>query len=167
MITVRVQVEKDVISAFNQAITNSPKLLETAFNREVGRLRTRIVAALREDPGPVAYADQGRLRWKSERQRRAFFATNGFGGGIPYRRTGALQQAYDVRKESSENGGILLVTNSSPVADYVVGESTQPYHLDTGWPQVADVVVQFEEIATEALIETWLTVTDLTAGVPT
>jgi hypothetical protein len=164
---VRIIIPNDIISAYNDTITNSPKLLETAFNRQVTRLRGRILNALQEDPGPVVYADQGRLRWKSDRQRRAFFATNGFGGGIPYRRTGALQKAYDVRKESAEGGGILLITNSSPIADYVVFDSTQPYHLDTGWPQVADVVVQFEEIATNALIDTWLTVTDPTTGVPT
>jgi len=35
-------------------------------------------------PGPVKYP----IRWTSERQRRAFFATRGFGRGIPTKRTG-------------------------------------------------------------------------------
>jgi hypothetical protein len=30
------------------------------------------------------------IQWDSERQRRAFFATNGFGQGIPYQRTGRM-----------------------------------------------------------------------------
>ena len=35
---------------------------------------------------PVVYP----IQWDTERQRRAFFATNGFGQGIPYKRTHAM-----------------------------------------------------------------------------
>lgn len=165
-VTVKITVPNDIIDAYNTRIANSPKLLETAFNRQVTRLRRRILDTLQEDPGPVVYANNGRLRWKSERQRRAFFASNGFGGGIPSTRSGELQRAYDVRPDKSgSNGGILLITNSDPSAPYVVGDDAQPYHLDTGWPQIADVVVQYEDIAADALIETWLTITDPFAGV--
>ena len=36
------------------------------------------------------------IQWDSEKQRRAFFATKGFGKGIPYRRTGEYQAAWKV-----------------------------------------------------------------------
>ncbi len=53
------------------------------------RLLRRLASSIRERlsiPGsPVRYP----IQWDSERQRRAFFATDGFGSGIPYRRTGA------------------------------------------------------------------------------
>ena len=34
------------------------------------------------------------INWDSERQRRAFFATNGFGGGIPYKRKGRYEAGW-------------------------------------------------------------------------
>src|SRR3972149_8428153 len=42
-------------------------------------------------PGsPIAYP----VRWDSEKQRRAYFATDGFGAGIPYSRTGGYGAGY-------------------------------------------------------------------------
>jgi hypothetical protein len=46
--------------------------------------QTQTNIVLGKIPGPVKYP----IRWTSERQRRAFFATNGFGRGIPTKRTG-------------------------------------------------------------------------------
>jgi len=36
------------------------------------------------------------VQWDSERQRRAFFATHGFGGGIPYKRKGTYERGWEV-----------------------------------------------------------------------
>lgn len=44
---------------------------------------SRIKERLSEEGKPVRYP----INWDSPRQKRAFFATNGFGAGIPYRRT--------------------------------------------------------------------------------
>jgi hypothetical protein len=38
------------------------------------------------------------VQWDSVRQRIAFFASNGFGGGIPYRRRGTYEQGWQIRK---------------------------------------------------------------------
>ena len=61
----------------------------------VGRLKAweqKTRATLQQEPGPVSYP----IRWTSERQRKAFFATKGFGRGIPYKRTGKLAKAWVV-----------------------------------------------------------------------
>jgi hypothetical protein len=42
---------------------------------------------LKEAGKPVTYP----IQWDSERQKRAYFATNGFGAGIPYQRTETYQ----------------------------------------------------------------------------
>lgn len=47
----------------------------------------RIKEKLSEEGKPIRYP----VQWDTERQRRAFFATNGFGAGIPYRRTHATR----------------------------------------------------------------------------
>jgi hypothetical protein len=43
---------------------------------------------------PVTYP----INWDSERQRRAFFATDGFGGGIPYQRSGIAVGSWEAVK---------------------------------------------------------------------
>jgi hypothetical protein len=44
---------------------------------------SRIKERLSQEGKPIRYP----VQWDSERQKRAFFATNGFGAGIPYQRT--------------------------------------------------------------------------------
>lgn len=47
----------------------------------------RIKERISQEGKPVTYP----IQWDSERQKRAYFATNGFGAGIPYRRTHAMR----------------------------------------------------------------------------
>ena len=42
------------------------------------------------------------VHWDSIRQMQAFFASNGFGGGIPYRRRGIYEKGWQIRR--SPNG---------------------------------------------------------------
>lgn len=58
------------------------------------------------------------INWDSEKQRRAFFATDGFGGGIPYSRTGKGSKGW--RVEETPEGGRLF--NPYPQAVYVFGD---------------------------------------------
>lgn len=171
MIRVLVTVDTDILDAIEDTAGRSPKLMQTAFKRAVSRLRSRILDDLKQDPGPVVYAGPPSasgaptLRWKSERQRRAFWATNGFGKGIPYERTGDLQAGYRITAIDDGSGGILEVTNNVPYARFVVGDDAQPFHLDTGWRQVGTAIANYREEAEDILIQTWFTVTDATAGV--
>ncbi len=60
------------------------------------------------------------VQWDSERQRRAFFATNGFGGGIPHRRTGEYQDGWKI--EPLDNR--VRLYNDTPGAVHVSGGFT-------------------------------------------
>jgi hypothetical protein len=61
-------------------------LFETATN-----VKTRM-----SEPGtPIQYP----VQWDSEKQRRAFFATNGFGKGIPYTRDGGYERSWTVDRQ--------------------------------------------------------------------
>ena len=62
-------------------------LLETA---------QQIRGRMAEEGKPITYP----VQWDSEKQRRAFFATNGFGGGIPHVRTGAYQRGWTAEPRS-------------------------------------------------------------------
>jgi hypothetical protein len=58
------------------------------------------------------------INWDSEKQRRAFFATKGFGGGIPYARTGRYENAWRI----SRSGSGFVLENPSPQSIYISGD---------------------------------------------
>lgn len=65
------------------------------------------------------------IHWDSERQRRAYFASEGFGRGIPTHRTGAYERGWTIRRNPSSaraQAGYSLV-NRSPYARYVGGSA--------------------------------------------
>lgn len=85
------------------------------------------------------------------KQKAAFFATNGFGGGIPHRRTGAMSQGWDISTELLEQAIALQVGHESDRAKFVYGnlnqrnrnEAIRPqqqFHRDTGWLVAVDVI---------------------------
>lgn len=96
------------------------------------------LAELGFKPGNVVYP----IQWQSERQRRAFFATNGFGAGIPYRRTDDYINAWDIElRKTSDNRIDWIISNDDPKARYVGGSFAaddkyqQRFHIATGWPR--------------------------------
>lgn len=162
MFSVQISVPIDVFDAVNDQLQQTPVLMERAYNRASSRLRSRLLEQLRQQPGAPQYP----LRWMSERQRRAYFATNGFGHGIPYQRTGALAQGWHVEYGSLDNGGAITIWNDAPSEVYVEGYQQQPFHQDTGWLFAPQLIADFQELATEVIIQTWFTISDVNAGVP-
>jgi len=61
------------------------------------------------------------ITWDSERQRRAYFATDGFGAGIPYGRTQKLNNSYYLQARAVRSGAIVVMGNRDPKSPYVVG----------------------------------------------
>jgi hypothetical protein len=100
------------------------------------------------------------LRWKSEKQRRAFFATNGFGKGIPYRRTGELAEGWQTEFVATPAGGEWSVFNNVGYADYVQGLNQQPMHIDTGWVYAPPIIAEADILATDLLINAWYDVSE-------
>lgn len=160
-IAVEVRVDKDVLDAIQRDIPRHGKLLEKAFRRQVTRVRRLILDALSEEPGAPQYP----LRWKSRKQQHYVMAKLRAEGNLPYQRTHALSQGWDAVFEVNDDGGVLNLTNDQDYAGFVQGDDAQPFHLDTGWTQVAEVVAKYNEDLTDRLIDTWFVVTDLTAGV--
>lgn len=156
MIRTIVIVDDLAIRAKEDAIAKAPGLMKTAYKRNIGRLRGRVLQRLTVEPKKPSYP----ILWQSEKQRRAFFATDGFGSGIPYQRSGKLLASYDVKVLDTPEGGVLSITNSDPKARFVIGDDAQRMHLDTGWKQIADVAEDARVEANTILRQTWFTVTD-------
>lgn len=58
------------------------------------------------------------INWDSEKQRRAFFATDGFGRGIPTKRTGRYEKGWVIVR----TGTGYRMENTSPAAGYIGGD---------------------------------------------
>ena len=79
------------------------------------------------------------IRWDSVRQRKAFFATDGFGGGIPHRRTGRYQKGWTI----SKTGNGYSLENTMPGAEYVGGDfmgAMQSRIHQSRWPIANEVL---------------------------
>ena len=151
MIKIDVTADTDVLDAIREAAQDASRRMNKAYKRKIKRLRQQLLDELREYPGPVKYP----FRWKSERQRRAYFATDGFGWGIPYVRTDALKASWTTHIRDQKDGAVFEVENRAPYAIYVMGDWQQPGHLATGWNSAAEIVSRYRERATDELISVW------------
>lgn len=124
--------------AFDLSILDRVRALAEHLPDEVERMVKRDIRPfvsqevdkrLRRNPGKVKYP----IQWTSEKQRRAFFATDGFGHGIPYKRTGGLVKSWHVRGDYRQGFGGIAVYNDNPAAEFVQGYRQQFFHTQTGW----------------------------------
>lgn len=167
MIRLRVELG-DELQAWTDEIRDDVRGADRAMKAQLDRIAKTIQPALYRElvaltPGPV----QLPIQWTSARQRRAFFATRGFGSGIPYKRkTGkaSLMGSWRVRKYVSKRGNLLTATNESEVYRYVVEDPAEPtswqrFHRNTGWPnsgQVDNVFDKFSDQAETMLLDAWI-----------
>jgi hypothetical protein len=89
------------------------KRIPTASLRGLLATAKRVQKRMQQPGKPITYP----VQWDSVRQRRAFFASNGFGGGIPYRRTGRYEQGWQLKPV--ENG--FELQNRTRAARFVGG----------------------------------------------
>lgn len=151
-----------------QEIVITPVTNDIRVSRETSRAlqkwQTQTLQRLQAEPGKPHYP----IRWTSERQRRAFFATDGFGRGIPTRRTHTLSQGWTVFVDIDQIGRIeayraalltflarlvgmaqpqppaasviIRVDNPIDYEQYVTGIHQQGFHNDTGWHYAPDIL---------------------------
>jgi hypothetical protein len=123
--------------------------------RKGDQLAARTLARLKTEPGKPNYP----IRWTSEKQRRAFFATKGFGRGIPASRSNpsVVLEGWDAEFIPTPDGGILAITNDVPHMKYVQGDLAQGFHRDTGYVQLEDVIEdgfrEMEGVAVQGFFE--------------
>lgn len=119
----------DNLDAFIEAY---PELAtETARDTFNAVIKTPLLSELRYQPPKVYYP----FVWTTEKQRRAFFATNGFGKGIPYNRTSEMVNKWKVDVFISDGAVIMSASNKSNKVKWVTGKKQQPGHFASGWPK--------------------------------
>lgn len=170
-------VDDDILQTISDTAQQSPKLMRTNFNRAVKGIRRKARTMFRQTPGAPSYP----INWKRSarpanrapnmsdgtysKQKAAFFATDGFGKGIPTRRNNKMVDAWEVIFTGQGMSGVFEITNNIPYEKYVTGADQQPFHRDTGWYRSEDKIIDLSIEAEERLIQTWFTVADPFAGV--
>lgn len=132
------------LDAFTDALDDFNTIVEQTAQETVNAYREPIKQRLGEIPGPVKLP----VEWTSERQRRAYFATDGFGNGIPYRRTNDLPQGWEVYAIVEAGTVAMIIRNPSKAAKFVygpLGASSNPnfkqaMHRNTGWLDAKPIV---------------------------
>jgi hypothetical protein len=137
--------------------TNTTAALHQALDRSRSRVDIEVLPLVNEEPPP---SDGIEPLWTSERQKRAYFATDGFGHGIPYQRSGKLLQAWKSFITLSGISASIGIVNTAPAAKFVYGTNSailpqQFFHFVTGWEPIfpmkdkiirAIVVIVTEEV---------------------
>lgn len=111
------------------------------------------LAELQEEPGPTGTPGR-KIEWTSRLQQMAYFASNGFGGGIPTKRTGKLAAAWKIIGKLVGNEWVILVLNPARAARFVYGSLAisnvaravrfqQKFHAITGWKPAAPIVIRW------------------------
>lgn len=76
--------------------------------------------------------------WQTAKQRRAFFATNGFGAGIPSKRTDNLRFGWKAQSWGDKTK--IKVINDQEYARFVMGDAMQRGHKADGWRTYQEVI---------------------------
>lgn len=136
-------------------VRNLPDALHRSLFMKRGKLANAALRKITRVPGAPVYP----IRWKSQRQRKAFFASKGFGRGIPTRRNYELLRGWHIELVRTPYGGMISLENPVPYMIFVQGDAAQPFHLDTGWVQKSDVMDDFYKEVAVDLHTSWREVT--------
>lgn len=130
---------KSALREIERNLEGLPKAYQRALKGKV--FAAQALRALRDIPNKPRYP----IRWTSERQRRAFFASKGFGRGIPTRRTGRIARDWEVVVIASTDGALIALSNPHPEAKFIHGPQPfgQRFHIDTGWTQIDEIEETF------------------------
>jgi hypothetical protein len=145
-----------VLDSFNSVVTS-------AGDVTVREVQPFLLDELSYMPPERSYPVDYPISWTSERQRKAYFATDGFGSGIPYTRTGGLVRAWKVRSDTEGNTFKLVVENTIPSAKYVIGtlakvkaaaaKPQQRFHAAQGWALASPIVHYWLDRAQEIFMD--------------
>jgi hypothetical protein len=118
-------------------------------------LQRQVDDLLGGDPGPVSRP----FVFATEKSRRAYFATNGFGKGIPFRRDDSIRTSWRVRVISRLSRDFAVIDNPKEAAKYVYGSPSQrqvPGHKNTGWGKDFEESIEtIQENGVAMIVSAW------------
>jgi hypothetical protein len=109
---------------------------------KVGRLKLRnVIERIRSKMRGQGKKSSRPVRWDSDKQRMAFFATGGFGRGIPTVRTGTYLRGWEVVEKDSAIGLINKTAGAKYIGGNAYGLGQSRIHKNR-WRLLRDVIDQ-------------------------
>ena len=172
MVEFTLTVDSDIMEAYADMLDDAPRTIDTFVGSTIVKQVADEVNAINQYPGPVARP----IEWANpiptppgkisnilgglwSRQKAAYFASDGFGAGIPYQRKGTFW--FPVTVDWDPETGTLTVIHANPIAKYVVGMFQQPFHKNTGWPEIENEYLEIVIRAQDNLIEGYFSIVDV------
>jgi len=148
----------EVLNLYVDQLERTPQAVRTFLDGTVrGYLDNRRLAELGQIPGAVVLP----IQWTTPLQQRAFFASKGFGKGIPTQRTNAIPEGWKtvISLEDLQVGYL----NDHPGAEFVIGAFQQFFHARTGWKRedLLALNILTEPALDDILLEGWISIVDI------
>lgn len=120
----------DIFAAFRGLDKKAKQRFRTYLRTDVkSEVQRDVVDLMAPYPAGVKHP----FKFATAKSRRAFFATNGFGRGIPTTRSNQLHDSWDTQITDRHNGSLIRVVNLKPYSKYVYAPRQVPGHRNTGW----------------------------------
>lgn len=161
---ISIEPSDDVFKKLAIQMEKTPKRLEKALKKTLNTTSKEVKTRLASESTPAVKKP---IQWETPKQKRAFFATDGFGQGIPTRRTNKLKNSWRFRVFSSSgtlNIGVTL-TNIAPYGRFVIGDNQQKMHSNTGWQKAELSVAKQIPLYNKAVEKTYFEVADFTEDI--
>lgn len=157
MIRLSVAYDKKQLRNIRRYMQQFDSTLDREVKREANLIGRSAIQELSRPVAPVRYL----IQWASERQRKAFFASNGFGKDIPTRRTGSTLKQWRYEIIRNRDGYRFSIYNTKPYAKYLFGSLAQnkrkaarfqqTMHKNTGYPLAQPIVIEAIDKLAQAL----------------
>jgi len=159
---ITITIDPDIQEAVITDLKSVPRKYRKLYRTRIAELEQRTLRTLKRPAPPVKRP----IQWTSEKQRRAFFATRGFGKGIPTKRTGALQDGWKGLIVDDIREGLFTIYNDAVTRDFftgaivyyekfVTGTEQQIFHRNTGYIRSQDILSEALVEAENIMVETW------------
>lgn len=120
-------------------------------------IKPELLDELQDLPPKRAYPDEYPIEFTSDKQRKAYFATDGFGRGIPTVRDNTLINSWEITGQAKGNMFSIITRNLQDWSKYVVGSLAkdisraarfqQNFHQITGWKLATIPVQEWQKVA--------------------
>jgi len=142
-------------ATYNAALLDDLLAYADGFNAQAFALANEVVDAI--EPYVIGNLSQPipsvarPIEWESRKQQQAYWASDGFGAGIPYRRTDETRNAWYLNRQLSAAELAIEIGNSKDHAQFVYGSLNQrsrpeaarfqqKMHRNTGYPLAVDII---------------------------
>jgi len=142
-------------------LDNYAEIVNEEFNKSYAEVEPQLLSELQYEPPLLNFPQDYPRLWSSEQERFAFFATDGFGGGIPHRRTHELVKAWLATKTGGGLNITVKIKNNNVAAIPVYGslsksnrgEGQTAMHVQGGWPQQGNTIDFWLDVLTKLLVD--------------